>query len=1046
MLSTAEKRRIAGRARTIHERIETPATGENGATVEDLDEIVETWRDNVAEGDPDDFRAWVDELGVTERQCRERLATHAWPDGAPLPDWVDRLDGLVAHVDGVDPSARIGARDPDTPFAEIITVFTEYARSEVDWSIAGHLLTDDAVDDLASILDQRLVRFVSRPLFVEFKTYLAQQDRELALADDPPIPDDRRRHYEAFVGLVLGDRLPELFLEYSFLARAVATIIDQWITVVEEFQRRLTADWEALEAAFGTRSGLGRLCDVRSDGDSHDAGRSTLGLQFTSGIGVAYKPRPVGVAVAFGDLLDWVAERDDGETLATPTVVDREEYGWMEWVDHRQCASTEEVERYYRRAGKLLCLLYVLRYTDGHAGNVIAAGESPAVVDLETLLSPGVERDGGDGIPDSEDSILRTGLLSQQSQYGTDGLPMGGLDANRVEWTGDEITAFERVNTDLMELTSESRPIEPDHNRPELDGEVVPPEDHSRALLDGFESTYRLLLDHREELLSASGPLAAFADREVRLVVAPTGEYDSLLTALESPSRLRTGIDFSLVATKMGARCSVDNDTPETPALYAAERRSLRRLEVPRFSLRADERQLRHAGAVVASFTGDAPVDAVRAEIDALSEAGLARQRDYLRLALGSYGDAGVPAGFTTATDDADGTDLDAAIRRFVRRQYDRLLDSADRTDDGTLTWHWARVGADAIEAHDIEDDLYGGRAGVALFGAAMARTFDDDRYRAFVDDVLAPLRDAPEERTGSLGLGGDGGVVYGLVTADRILDTDRYTGVALDRARTLTPSRLRDDTAAEVVAGCAGAIHGLLALFDRTGEDWLLERARVAGDHLLHRRTDTPHGPAWDGAVADRPVGGFAHGTAGIAYALGRLAAATGEDRYADAARAALPFEAALYDSDRRNWRDGRPAVDGCSTTWCYGRPGIGLARLGLADAVGGERVRADIDHALAGTDPAVVMDNDHVCCGNMGRVAWLDAAATYRNEPRYHERATELATACLRRARTNGRPLTRWPTERLVDPTFFTGEAGIGYVALGLLDADLPTVSLLE
>jgi lantibiotic modifying enzyme len=46
----------------------------------------------------------------------------------------------------------------------------------------------------------------------------------------------------------------------------------------------------------------------------------------------------------------------------------------------------EEIKRYYQRAGQLLCLLYVLGANDCHNENLIACGEHPVLVDLETLM------------------------------------------------------------------------------------------------------------------------------------------------------------------------------------------------------------------------------------------------------------------------------------------------------------------------------------------------------------------------------------------------------------------------------------------------------------------------------------------------------------------------------------------------------------------------------------------------------------------------------------------------------------------------------------
>ena len=49
--------------------------------------------------------------------------------------------------------------------------------------------------------------------------------------------------------------------------------------------------------------------------------------------------------------------------------------------------------RFYRRQGALLALLYALEATDFHAENLIASGEFPVLIDLETFSSDLREHD-----------------------------------------------------------------------------------------------------------------------------------------------------------------------------------------------------------------------------------------------------------------------------------------------------------------------------------------------------------------------------------------------------------------------------------------------------------------------------------------------------------------------------------------------------------------------------------------------------------------------------------------------------------------------------
>src|SRR5690606_14956717 len=100
----------------------------------------------------------------------------------------------------------------------------------------------------------------------------------------------------------------------------------------------------------------------------------------------------------------------------------------------------------------------------------------------------------------------------------------------------------------------------------------------------------------------------------------------------------------------------------------------------------------------------------------------------------------------------------------------------------------------------------------------------------------------------------------------------------------------------------------GLLALQEAAPHDRLLDLAQACGAHLLRKRRETAHGyRAWLGAHVNavRPLAGFGHGAAGIACALLRLYAHTGDETLYDAAVEGIAYENTLYTADS-NWQDG--------------------------------------------------------------------------------------------------------------------------------------------
>lgn len=1046
-----EKERIAARARPLHDRLAIPATGDDEPVDDDTDWLAE-WRDRVADGDEEVFARRLDLSDLSIEECRRRLDRRGWPD-EPLPAWIDRLDDVLGFVEANAPD--VSTYDPigadEVPFAHVLAVLVEYASDRVDWAAAPEPVSEAAVTAFERQLVERLSALSAHPLFIEFKTFVATRDRELAFADDPPMPASPRRYYDEFTETMFEGGLKSFFEEYAVLARLFVTFIDQWIAAVEEFCSRLAADWSALQEAFGPRRTLGPITDVEFLGDAHQGGKRVFGVTFESGTKLAYKPRTIEIEAAFYELLGWINDNADFPTLRTLDCLSRDGYGWMEWAEAEECTSSDGVARYYRRAGVLVCLLYALNFTDGHLENIIAAGDQPAIVDLETVAQPaparekiGVESEVTGII---RDSVLRTHVLPM-NVLESDLPNIGGLGAPKAKTSGVELPEFENVNTDVMELEYRDTHTIEGKSLPHLDGQPVTADDHYDALAAGFERAYRFLLAYREPILAEGGPLEPFEHTEIRFLFRSTRIYGRTLRPLKTPSYLRTGLTFGCKVETLANSFATGTIDPELWPMYEAERTALWRFDVPRFTMKTDDTDLLHDDRAIENAIETPPFEQVRRRIASLDEADLREQLDYLTLAyasekLSNPRPPSSPAGGPPpATRDV--------FERTAREIFERIRENAVRTPDGDLTWHIREHRNDRIYFHRVPDHLYYGRVGIALFGAALATAFDEEVYREFTADVTAPVMAELDEADPfpDMPLGGASGLgslVYGFDAIGDLLDDDRYRHAAERSASLLSADRFESDEVYDVLGGSAGAIFGLLALYDRTGDEDALNRAVLAGEHLLANRVETAGTRAWLTISENHPLTGFSHGVAGIACALVRLADVTGEARFRDAGLESLEYERQHFSAERRNWRDLREdATQDFMTGWCAGPAGIGLARLEMGETVSEPTFHEELDHALHATDPEMLIDRDHLCCGNFGRVAFLRRAGRVLGDETYHDQARRLANRVVHRAGAADRFTVPWQTDHWYNPSLFFGEAGIGYELLRFDQPELPCVVL--
>ena len=193
-----------------------------------------------------------------------------------------------------------------------------------------------------------------------------------------------------------------------------------------------------------------------------------------------------------------------------------------------------------------------------------------------------------------------------------------------------------------------------------------------------------------------------------------------------------------------------------------------------------------------------------------------------------------------------------------------------------------------------------------------------------------------------------------------------------------------------------------------------------------------------WKGSAAgERPLSGFSHGAAGIAYALLELASATSDPRYRELAHQALTYERTLFVPERGNWKDLRELEKdregtGFMVTWCHGAPGIALGRLCSLRHLDGVEVRAELETALTTTLREGFGDSHCLCHGDLGNVEPLYLAGEVLGEPRWTRAALERAACILHHGRERGW-LCGLPrgTET---PGLMMGLAGIGYGLLRL------------
>ncbi|MDJ0717963.1 MAG: type 2 lanthipeptide synthetase LanM family protein [Prochloraceae cyanobacterium] len=1073
------------------------------------------WCQTVAhEGTPATLQKRLQWENLDLDMVRPRLGTVQLAPQQPLPTWAETLRQIMQTATKFNADAEVAMpTEPEAPvaFEDILLPAIKVARQNLLTCLRSSqlssaelplsILSEEAYRSLEHSLLQRLATISSKTLDFEFSKVRPFGQNLINMLGLGEEASNSKTQYNQFVDRLLQDGLSNFFQEYSVLGRLLATAVDFWVEATAEFIQRLNKDRDAIEQTFGlitnnkSQDGdvktipshdrgesnaepqpLGKVSQIETSlSDPHDRGRSVILLAWESGLKLVYKPKNLGLEVAWNQFLNWCNYQSQLLDLKVIQVLNQQNYGWVEYVEHQPCTNEAAIERFYRRAGMLLCTIYALRGTDCHHENLIASGEHLVLIDTETLLhheanpienSPMAQAFESDSLQQFWGSVLRTGLLprwdfSDDKRIAYD---ISGLGSTHSQQAPRKVLQWQAINTDDMHLRDETVTWSIEKNVPLLGDTALSPNDYQEQLCKGFEQMYRFLMAHKESFLAPESPLAVFQHQQVRFIFRATRIYFTILQRALTPDYLKNGADYSIELDRLSYAYLVAEEKTNAWPILQAELQAMKQLDIPFFTARANSDTLALKGiSAIPQYFKQASYQQVREQLQALDETDLARQVAIIQGAL--YARVA-----QTATDKhqqwqekslppLSSEQLIQEARNIATELEARAIQDAD----GSI--NWIGMGfvpeADRFQLQVLGNSLYDGRCGVALFFAGLYQVTQEHQFSELALRVLQPLRrqleilapDTQQRWARLAGIGGAtglGSIVYALVKVSQFLEDSALLTDAGQFATWITPELIAADRELDIIGGTAGTILGLLSLYEATAETTVMKKAIACGQHLLDQQVSEYGAPkAWK-TVAKRPLAGFSHGAAGIAYALLRLYSATCEQNYLQAALEGIKYERSVFSEKHANWFDLRSLQGrdpGFSVQWCHGAAGIGLGRLGGLGMVETPEIKREIEIALQTTQKHGLQAIDHLCCGNLGRAEVLLVGAQRLSRPDWRQVAVQQATNIVARAKQTGayQLFANLPNS-VFNPGFFQGTAGIGYELLRLADDDLPSILLLE
>ncbi|NEO97894.1 MAG: type 2 lantipeptide synthetase LanM [Symploca sp. SIO2E9] len=961
--------------------------------------------------------------------------------------------------------------DPNNPlaFEDFYSPFILFSRSQLYSNFSEHLIqeliSEEAYYSLERKLLQQLVNLGESTLLFEFDKF---RNNKICNSESTVTETSNKVLYKTFIETLLQDQGFSFFKQYPVFARLLATSIKFWIESTSEFLQRLQVDLSNIKSLFSETNNIGKVKAIEHCPSSpHHHGRGVLSLKFDCDIKIVYKPKSLGLEVAFNQLQDWCNQQQLSLSLKLIKILDRQEYGWVEYVKHQPCEQEDEIGNFYKRAGMLLSLLYLLGSRNCQNIDVIAHREYPILIDADCLMSP-VAKSFDESESWFSNSVIKVGFLpSWKGDYmltvnAQDSSVFGGIFPEQVNSSQE----WKFINTDQMQLLPKTVVIPAQNNVVFFQEKTVYPQKYAEYIVAGFQEIYRLLIKHKQTLLSEVSPLLNFKILKSKLSLNPTVPYRILSKKSLNPKYLVNGLDFSLSLERLARTYLTSEEKPESWAIFSAEIKDLQQLDIPDFEVACDHDSLElESNKPLEHFFKVSSYQKLITKLESLNEKDLELQINLIYLSFYSkrvhlaqinIKDLGTYSEFAPITSEK------LVQEALTIGNY--LIGNAVHYENGC---NWIELEymfrANRYRLKPLDNSLYLGRMGVSLFLAALAKVTGKNEFKEVALTAVSPIRQALKQGKsslrfleGELGILGYGGVIYSLTKISQFLQDSTLLEDAQQAVKLITAKMIAKDHQLDIIFGVAGAILGLLNLYQEVGDDQILDKARDCGNHLLSQRTNSfPRAWITLPSKSKPPLTGFSHGAAGIVVALVRLYTETKNTAYLEAAQEGIEYERSVFEPSARNWPDFRMASNtnpmNFLYAWCNGSTGIGLARLGTLPILQLETVDWEIQAALATTKEyceRINQDTDSLCCGTLGRTELFAVAAQKLGNQEWLNIARKQAAWIVARSRANQEySFFGHLASSMLNPNFFKGSAGAGYQLLRLAYPDsLPSVLILE
>jgi len=930
-----------------------------------------------------------------------------------------------------------------------------------DGSIRTVITQSTIVKDPEFLIDSLYHQILQNMINNSFRVIVLEVN--LARQENLLLGEDSETRYKYFVEklLINENYQTNLYNKYPELIRVLDKYLENTLNYITEILSHTSKEKQNIFKQMEINEAYLLENIEFSQGDSHNGNKTVTKLTFENDFCLMYKPRPLGIEKAYNELLDWLCSIiPDFKKPYAANVYTKDNYGYMEFIDRKECTDQESVKNFYYKMGELVAILYSLNSKDFHGENIIASGEEPVLIDLETLLHK-VEQIDKEKISSYENilhtitnsvasiAILPTTIINRIENLV---MEVGAMNSGNKRKSPYKTQVLTGRNTDEIRIENEYKEIEIIDSSPKYNGIYLSADQYIADIKQGFIQIYNWIKENKK--IYYEKVVELFSEKESRYIFRSTNNYTQLIETSYHPDLLHNKIDRFIYFHRVFT--TTDFENKNDVAMCKTEVEEMLNGDVPMYKIKNNSSDISNMNNnIVMNAEGDSILKSIESRINMFTQNDLKRQVSLINQCfLGSGLKTDIPDSTNTSYVENDSSPIDHRDSiQLAEDLTNSMLERAIRNSHKkTISWIGMKgYGNKYYENLPLEIDLYQGNSGIALTLMAMYKATNKEKYKVAAIECfnyVIEYLDLIDIKDNSLGaFSGLYGALYSLCLAveSKVLpEEDRVVHLLIKKMEE-SESLLVDLKELDIISGLSGILGALLTMKPLIIENYPQYEATVNRiintayirlvDHAIYVDEQTVK---WN----ENFDSGYAHGSAGIITQLMRLYLEDQDSRKLELIRKSLNYERKyLFNQEEMKWKIRNNTH---YFSWCNGIGGILLSKVYLLKSgYMDDKLEFEI-HLLKDQLKVCGFGYDKsLCHGDLGSLILLECAGSSINDVDTVRASNQL----IYEVSQNHKRLKEKLSYEIEDWGLLTGTSGVTLSLLNSNDVvDIVNLFLLE